>query len=221
MAKKPKIDIVKVAELSPDNLNANRHTERGMASLEDSIRNNGFGRPTFADKKMRMIGGNGVLETVAQVAGTEAEAIVVHTTGGQMIVHVRDDLDFDDPETAAKARRMGLEDNRIQQQNLDWDPQILHALDERGVSLAGLWNTDEIDILRAARWDPPAPEDLPQPQKSARQEEEERTVIFTPAQWETIAPAFARIRDESAGVDVTAADIITIICARYLQSSTS
>lgn len=214
---KPEVEVVTVAQLTPDDRNANRHTPNGMQSLADALQRHKFGRPTLADKNLRMIAGNGVLESVASVAGVDAEVIVVRTRGDKMIVHVREDLDLDDPET----RRMALEDNRIQEQNLDWDPAVLHAFDEEGIDMQGLWSDDQLDILRAAKFKPT--DEAPLPEPAAKKEDEEREITFSPEQWKTVQAAIAKLaaRDEHAGLDLMPADALVILCGEYLEEPPS
>ena len=72
-------EIKKVSDLTPDTHNANRGTERGMAMLENSLREFGAGRSILIDREGRVIGGNKTLEKAAEI-GLE-DVVVVQTDG--------------------------------------------------------------------------------------------------------------------------------------------
>lgn len=212
---KPDVEVISAGHLSPDVRNANKHTERGMQGLRDSLTRHGFGRPTLADKNLNMIAGNATLHSITELAsGTDPQVIVIRTRGDKMIVHVREDLDLNDPET----RRLALDDNRIAEQNLDWDAQILHEFDAEGVDLAGLWTDDQLDILRQAKYKPTDMVALPDPAAKAN-DHEDHAVMFSAEQWKTIAAAVEKLNGESAGLELTAADALTIIAANYVRET--
>jgi ParB-like chromosome segregation protein Spo0J len=101
-------DIIRISDLIADPQNANRGTDRGAAAIERSMRANGFGRPTLADRNGTIIAGNKTIEA-AMRAGIE-KIRVIETDGDEVIVHKRMDLDLScDP----KARSLALADNRI------------------------------------------------------------------------------------------------------------
>jgi DNA modification methylase len=139
---KPEIRVVKLGTLKLDPRNANRHTERGKPLLEDSLRQRGFARPVFAAKDLTILGGNLTTETAAAVGMDEA--ILIETDGSRPIVHVRKDLD----PNSIDARRLALEDNRIAELSLEWDPSIIaeFAADDRS-ALEGLFNDKELGEL--------------------------------------------------------------------------
>ncbi len=143
----------KVEELQPDPDNANTHTERGMYMLERSLRERGVGRPVVADKNKRLIGGEAVTQTAADI-GLE-KAIFVHTKGDTLIVHVRDDLELGVDEAA---RELSIEDNRIGQVNLRFDTERLKEYRDKGVDLTKWWTARELAACFEMAWgDPDAP----------------------------------------------------------------
>lgn len=106
--------------------NANRHTQRGLAALDKSIRSDGWigAMTTAADGEM--IAGSARLERVADVFGVEAEPIVISSDGSRPIVVVRTDI----PNAQDKrAVRLSLADNQIAALDLSWDVSIIAGLD--------------------------------------------------------------------------------------------
>lgn len=101
-----------IKDLTPDNKNFNRHTEAGKKMLRKSLKELGFGRSILVDKNNRIIGGNGVCEVAEQ-----ANTIVVETTGDELVVVKRTDIDLD----SKKGRTMALADNTTAAADLDLD----------------------------------------------------------------------------------------------------
>ena len=87
---------IKLTELTPDNLNANKGSPRASGMLERSIQSYGAGRSVLVDKAGRIIAGNKTVEASNEV-GIE-DAIMVETDGRQLVVVKRTDLDLDSPE---------------------------------------------------------------------------------------------------------------------------
>ena len=104
-----KTETKSIEDLLPDPNNVNRHTQRGHGLVENSIRRRGVGRGILAagknTEKPVIMAGNLTHET-ARDAGIN-EVVFVHTTGNQLVVNVRDDLDPTSPEAIA----LGIEDN--------------------------------------------------------------------------------------------------------------
>src|SRR6185312_11854540 len=99
--------LQRIDDLTPDDRNANRGTERGRAMLEESLRKYGAGRPVLADRNGKLIAGN---KTVEEAAALGFEIEVVRTKGDKLIVHQREDLDL---ETDVNARILAYADNRV------------------------------------------------------------------------------------------------------------
>ena len=129
---------IKLAELTPDNLNANRGTQRGLGQLEKSLQNYGAGRSITVDKNGRIISGNKTTLAAASV-GIE-DAILVESDGNAVIVHKRTDIDIDTP----MGRGLAIADNRVAELNLDWDLDALEELADQGVELLDHWTEDEL-----------------------------------------------------------------------------
>src|SRR5579863_10100753 len=144
MAKKPQIETRKLTALQPDSQNANAHTERGVGMLERSLEQFGAGRSIVVDKHGTIVAGNQTQESAIAI-GLE-DAIVVHTTGEQVVVVQRDDLDLaNDPEH--KARGLAIADNRVGEVDLAWYADRLKVLQADGLDLGQFWREDELNEL--------------------------------------------------------------------------
>ena len=136
-------ETIKLADLQPDQNNANRGTERGRYMLEQSIRKLGAGRSILLDKNGRIIAGNKTAETAADI-GLE-DVVIVRTSGDQIVAVLREDLDLDDP--TGKARELAYVDNRTGQVSLDFDPDVMKADLEMGLDLSDWWQPGELDLF--------------------------------------------------------------------------
>lgn len=141
--------IKDIADLTPDERNPNRGTQRGRSMVESSLRQYGAGRSIVVDADGRVIAGNKTLEAVADIG---LAIKVVETNGDELVVVQRRDLDLaSDP----RARALSVADNRSSEVGLEWDAGVLAsiALDDDGV-LDGLFSADELqdivgDLLEA------------------------------------------------------------------------
>lgn len=134
-----KKDVVSIADLVPDNKNANTGTERGAGALEHSLRHYGAGRSVLVDKNNRIIAGNKTIETAASI-GME-DAVLVETTGDRVVVVRRTDIDLDSPE----GRGLAIADNRAGELNLAWNQEVLAELGEE-IDLSPYFFEDELDF---------------------------------------------------------------------------
>jgi hypothetical protein len=134
----------KITDFTPDPANANKGTERGLRALDDSLAEVGLGRSIVVDRNGYVIAGNKTQETAVD-RGFE-DALVVHTTGDQLVVVQRDDLDLlaaDD----TRARKLAYYDNRAGQLDLEWNAEQLIADMQSGLDLSGLFLEWELDTL--------------------------------------------------------------------------
>lgn len=129
MSRKKKLETI--ADLTPDDKNANRGTERGRAMLEDSIRSFGFLEAGTLDRNGRIIGGNKRTEVAAEV-GLDEDIVVVDTDGTKPVYIRRNDLDLDTHEGRAAAIAL----NRTAQVSIDFEPVTVKLLEESGVDLS-------------------------------------------------------------------------------------
>ena len=135
---------VKLADLKPDQNNANRGTERGVYMLQRSLSEYGAGRSILIDRDGNIIAGN---KTVEQAADLGIEEVIVVPTDGRTLVAVqREDLDLYDGD---KARLLAYYDNRTSEVDLAWEAEQLLADQAAGVDLSGLWFDDELEALLA------------------------------------------------------------------------
>lgn len=119
-----------MATLKPDQHNANEGTARGRELLMQSIKELGAGRSILADKDLNVIAGNKTLEA-AQKAGLKIR--IVPTSGDELVVVQRQDLNLEDPTGAA--RRLAYLDNRVGELDLAWNAEQLAADAQAGLDL--------------------------------------------------------------------------------------
>ena len=136
--------LKKLADLTPDNRNANKGTERGNALIQESLQQYGAGRSILLDKHGAIIAGNKTVENCGAI-GLE-DVIVVQSDGTKLVAVQRTDLDLKD----AKTRQLAIADNRAGQVSLDWDVDVLKELALDGVDLAPFWSADELEKLGLA-----------------------------------------------------------------------
>lgn len=138
-------EIKTLKDLTPDPQNINKGTQRGLSALDHSVRKFGIGRGIVADKNGVIVGGNKTVERLADLGLTKIK--VVHTTGDELVVNVRDDLDLLSKKDR-RARGLALADNQVGKLSYDEDTEALAALakGEREL-LEGLWNDNEINEI--------------------------------------------------------------------------
>ena len=152
---KPTAVSRKVTDFTPDAKNANKGTVRGLAMLEDSLRDFGAGRSILVDKRGNVIAGNKTLQSAVDI-GLD-NAIVVPTDGTQLVVVQRTDIEIDDP----KGRALAIADNRVSEIDLSWSPEVLGELLTDGVDLARFFDDDELAaLLSSVAEEPTPPEDF-------------------------------------------------------------
>ena len=132
-----------LADLSPDPRNANLGTDRGRASLEQSLRAYGAGRAVLIDRHGQIIAGN---KTVEQAKQLNIPLRVVKTDGQHLIAVQRDDLDL---ATDPRAKALAIADNRVGELDLEWDVEMLKQLQADGLDLSAFWTADEFATLFA------------------------------------------------------------------------
>ena len=159
---------VKLENLVPDNLNANRGTARGAGMVEHSIRNYGAGRSILVDAQNRIIAGNKT-HAASLEAGLQ-DAVVVETDGTQLVVVRRSDVSLDSPE----GRALAIADNRAAEVGLDWDLDALAEISEE-LDLSQFWFEGEIDIPDLSLDGPGAEDGLTDPDEVPEVEGEPTT----------------------------------------------
>ena len=114
-----------IDQLITDDHNFNKHTEYGMHLLEKSVGEFGLGRSILLDKNNRIMGGNGITETAANLDLNKV--IVVETDGTQLVAVKRTDMDLD----TKRGREMAMADNATGKANLDFDPVQIDMMAEK------------------------------------------------------------------------------------------
>ncbi len=120
-----KVKEVKIDELIPDDLNANRGTEYGHSLMEKSFRELGAGRSILLDKNNRIIAGNKSTDSAAAI-GLE-NVIIVETDGTKLVAVKRMDIDID----SKQGRELALADNATAKANIAWDEEALAEISEK------------------------------------------------------------------------------------------
>lgn len=133
----PKVTKRTLADYKQHANNPNRHTERGLQIVEDSVNFNGAGRSGLAANDGTLLAGNGTWEAMER-AGIQ-EVIEVETDGHQWVIVKRADLSPDD----ARAKALMISDNRSSELGYSPDNELLGAL------LADIAAQDE-HLLRGA-----------------------------------------------------------------------
>lgn len=132
-----------VADLVPDDRNANRGTARGRRALEQSLAAYGPGRSVLVDRLGRLIAGNKVAER-AKALGLPVT--VVPSDGNTLVVVQRTDLDL---KTDPRAQGLAVADNRVGELDLEWDVDRLKQLQALGLDLSEFWTAEEFATLFA------------------------------------------------------------------------
>ena len=133
--------VTSLDDLTVDRRNPNQGTSRGQSALAESLEQHGAARSIVVDRHGHIVSGN----KVAAAARTlKLPVQVVRTTGDQLVIVQRADLDLScDP----KARALALADNRTAELNLEWDPELLRAFADEGVTLEPWWTPEELEQL--------------------------------------------------------------------------
>jgi len=111
-------------DLKLDPRNANKHTQFGTGLLENSIRENGFGRSILVSNDNVVIAGNGTAESGAAIGMEDVE--IVETDGKKLIVVKRTDI----KSGTAEFEKMALADNLVATKNIAFDPEIVQGIVE-------------------------------------------------------------------------------------------
>lgn len=195
-----KKDVVSIADLVPDNKNANTGTERGASALEHSLRHYGAGRSVLVDKNNRIIAGNKTIETAASI-GLE-DAVLVETTGDRVVVVRRADIDLDSPE----GRGLAIADNRAGELNLAWNQEVLAELGEE-IDLSPYFFEEELNVI-----DIDAAGSADFPEMLDRPEFLSRSFTLSWEQAESVDRALSKCNVSSKS------EALAIICRRFLDN---
>ena len=131
--------MTKLTDFKPDPNNLNKGSERGNYALERSIREYGFARPVVAAADGTILAGNHAYAKAGEIGLNKVR--VIETTGDEIIVHKRMDLDSE----SAKARMVALADNRTTEINLSWDSEGLKELADATADVSNFFVDTELD----------------------------------------------------------------------------
>lgn len=119
-----RVSLKKITDYHFDNQNINKGSEYGSSLLNKSIAETGMGRSVLVDKNNILIAGNKTAEAAGQL-GIE-EVIEIETTGKQLVVVKRTDLDINTT-IGAKAKIL---DNTVSKHNYREDAEMVAAVVE-------------------------------------------------------------------------------------------
>jgi len=143
---------MKLSALTPDARNANKGTDRGRKLVKESLRRYGAGRSILIDKSGNIIAGNKTAEAAGAVGMENVQ--IVKSDGTKLVAVQRTDLDINDK----AARELAIADNRASELGLEWDADVLKALEtEVDVDLSPFWDEREL-VQFWAKTDGEAPE---------------------------------------------------------------
>lgn len=134
---------VNVREITPeeitlDDRNLNRHTERGKDLVNKSFSELGAGRSGLADRNGKMIAGNLSVETAIEKG---LKIVEVETEGDTYLIVKRKDLDLDST-TDNRARKLALADNSTSAVSLDWDWEEMNKVEQDFGFEVGEWGVE-------------------------------------------------------------------------------
>ena len=109
----------KISDLKFDDKNFNKHTQKGMSLLEESLQQFGAGRSILIDKNNNIIAGNGIIEAAGNVGLEDIQ--IVESDGKKIVAVKRTDIDLNSKE----GRELALADNATAAADLSWDEDIL------------------------------------------------------------------------------------------------
>lgn len=134
-------ELKTIADLKPDQYNANKGTAAGRQIVRTSLKTYGAGRSVLVDREGNIIAGNKTTEAATE-AGLPIR--VIKTDGTELVVVQRTDLDANSKE----ARELGVMDNRASEKGLEWDAEMLAKLQtDFHTDLSGMFTQDELDAM--------------------------------------------------------------------------
>jgi hypothetical protein len=113
-----------IKDLKLDPKNANKHSEYGSRLLENSVRENGFGRSILISNDNVVIAGNGTVEGAGAIGMENVR--IVETDGNEIIAVKRKDV----KSGTAAFYKMALADNVVAQKNIVLDVEVVEAIVE-------------------------------------------------------------------------------------------
>lgn len=131
---KAKIIEADITDLKFDDKNFNTGSEFGNRLMDNSFTKFKAGRGALVDKHNNIIAGNKSIEKFGELGGKKV--IIVETTGDEIVVTKRTDIDLNTPQ----GREMALADNATAKANIVWAEDVI--AEEIGVEVAESWGVD-------------------------------------------------------------------------------
>ncbi|MBP6432954.1 MAG: hypothetical protein KA319_14425 [Ferruginibacter sp.] len=131
---KAKIIEADITDLKFDDKNFNVGSEFGNSLMDKSFSQFKAGRGALVDKNNNIIAGNKSIEKFGELGGKKV--IIVETTGDEIVVTKRTDIDLNTPQ----GREMALADNATAKANIVWAEDVI--AEEIGVEVAESWGVD-------------------------------------------------------------------------------
>ena len=128
---KAKIIEADITDLKFDDKNFNVGSEFGNNLMDKSFSQFKAGRGALVDKHNNIIAGNKSIEKFGELGGKKV--IIVETTGDEIVVTKRTDIDLNTPQ----GREMALADNATAKANIVWAEDVI--CEEVGVEVAESW----------------------------------------------------------------------------------
>lgn len=190
---------VPIKSLVPDPMNARLHPERNLEAIKESLVLYGQVKPLVVRKSNNVVvAGNGTLECAKALGWTEIAVTYVDMNEGE-------------------AAGFGLADNRSAEL-AKWDFETVALLDkliqEAGGGMVG-WSKDELEVLRAADWIPPAVND------EAPEEDGKHPLLLslTPDEREIVDHAITHLKAQHADtIDLSDGGCIAAICREWIKT---
>lgn len=132
----------KLSDFKQLDQNPNKHTERGQYALETSLHQVGYLDSMTASDDDVILSGNFRQEVSGQLF--DGDVIVIETDGHTPVIHKRKDLKSDDP----RARLATVAANRVQELSMEWDAEVLAALQmDEDIDLGQFFRDDELAAI--------------------------------------------------------------------------
>lgn len=117
----------RIGDLTFDDKNFNKGTQYGQHLMSKSLQQFGAGRSILVDKNGRIIAGNKTAEAFGSIGLENIK--IVKSSGEELVVVQRDDIDLDTPE----GREFALADNQTAKVNIDFDFELIDSELENNV----------------------------------------------------------------------------------------
>ena len=150
--------MAKLNDFKTQRVNANKHTERGIAALDNSIKRDGWIGAVTVAADGETFDGSARLEALAD-AMPSAEPIIVESDGTRPVIVRRTDIpDTDDP----RAKRLGVAANVIAHMDYAPDGDILAMIAADDDAVMKLIRQDDASLAAMVAIDAELPNPLPQ-----------------------------------------------------------